>query len=172
MLTLGTLYYHQGDYARAAEVTRQAVEIFPADHDPRFVLSTRHNLMLYLCEAGDHAAAAAELREHGDLYRQFPDAWTQLRLGWLEGKIAAGMGDAAAAEEHFLAVRDGFLREGAGYDAALVCLDLALLYARQGRTAELRRMAEEMVPVFAAEDVHREAIAALLLFQTPRGARR
>lgn len=29
----------------------------------------------------------------------------------------------------------------------------------------MRRIAEEMVPIFAAQDVHREALAALALFQ-------
>jgi tetratricopeptide (TPR) repeat protein len=165
MLTLGLAHYHQGRHVHAADVTRQALEIFPAEEEPRYVLSARHNLLLFLCEAGDHSAAAEELDAHRGLYRQFPDAWTQLRLGWLEGKIAAGLGDVEAAEASFAAVRDGFVREGAGYDAAMVCLDLALLYAREGRTGELRRLAEEMHPIFEAEDVHREAVAALLLFQ-------
>jgi tetratricopeptide (TPR) repeat protein len=165
MLTLGTMYYYQGDYSRAIEITRRTLDIYPVDQDPRFALCARHNLALCLCEAGEHAEAAEELRAHRGLYERFPDAWTQLRLGWLEGKIAAGLGDAASAEACFVAVRDGFLREGAGYDAEMVCLDLALLYARLGRTAELRQLAEAMHPVFEAGDVHREAIAALLLFQ-------
>jgi hypothetical protein len=42
---------------------------------------------------------------------------------------------------------------------------LSLVYFRQSRTAELRALAEEMHAVFASEDVHREAVAALLLFQ-------
>ncbi len=165
ILTLGTMYYYKGDYSKAIEVTRRALEISPIDQDTRFLLCARHNLALCLCEAGDHAGAAREIQSHRDLYLQFPDAWTQLRLGWLEGKIAAGLGDAVTAEAFFVAVRDGFLREKARYDAAMVCLDLALLYARQGRAAELRELAEAMHPIFEAEDVHREAIAALLLFQ-------
>ncbi|HSK77014.1 MAG TPA: hypothetical protein VLQ45_11190 [Thermoanaerobaculia bacterium] len=36
---------------------------------------------------------------------------------------------------------------------------------RVGRTGELKRLAEELVPVFEARDIHREALAALLLFQ-------
>ena len=58
-----------------------------------------------------------------------------------------------------------FIEEGIPYDTALVSLDLALLYARQRRTADLKRLAEEMVPIFSAQDVHREATAALVLFQ-------
>ena len=58
-----------------------------------------------------------------------------------------------------------FVAQGIGYDAAMVSLDLAVLYLRQGRTDEVRRLAEEMLPIFQAQDVHREAFAALVLFQ-------
>jgi hypothetical protein len=34
-----------------------------------------------------------------------------------------------------------------------------------GRTAKLKQVAEEIHAVFAAEDIHREALAALRLFQ-------
>jgi hypothetical protein len=37
--------------------------------------------------------------------------------------------------------------------------------AREGRTADVKRLAEEIVPIFEAQDVHREAVAALMLFQ-------
>ncbi len=100
-----------------------------------------------------------------DLFQRFPEPWTQLRLGWLRGDIAAGQGDLAAAERAYLEVRDGFVAQGIGYDAAIVSLDLAVLYLRQGRRAEVRRLAEEMIPLFQAQDVHREALAALALFQ-------
>jgi hypothetical protein len=40
-----------------------------------------------------------------------------------------------------------------------------MLYLRRGRTAELKRLARLMAPIFDAQDVHREAVAALLLFQ-------
>jgi hypothetical protein len=52
-----------------------------------------------------------------------------------------------------------------GYDAALVSLDLALLYAREGETAALKRLALELMPVFTSREIHREATAALLVFQ-------
>ena len=65
----------------------------------------------------------------------------------------------------FVQMRDGFLQEGLGYDAVIVSMDLALLYLRQGRTAELKTLAREMLPIFRSQDVHREAVAALVLFQ-------
>ncbi|HEX2644390.1 MAG TPA: hypothetical protein VHU81_15445, partial [Thermoanaerobaculia bacterium] len=69
------------------------------------------------------------------------------------------------AERLFLAVREEFLIHRQGYDAAMVSLDLALVYLEQGRTGELLRLAEEMHALFTAEEVHREALAALLVFE-------
>ena len=49
--------------------------------------------------------------------------------------------------------------------SALVSLDLAAVYAAQGRTSEMRRLAEQMFPIFESRDVHREALAALVVFR-------
>jgi hypothetical protein len=144
---------------------RDAVKKLPPDAEPRLYLCGRHNLGFYLTEAGEYTQAADLLAQDEDLYRQFPDAWTQLRRSWLRARIAAGLGDRATAETTFRTVRDGFLAQGIGYDAAMVSLELAGLFLRQGRTADVKRLAEEMIPIFEAQDVHREAAAALLLFQ-------
>ena len=86
-------------------------------------------------------------------------------LRWLEGRILSALGREWPAEEAFIEARDAFIEESIGYDTALVCLDLAVLYARQGRTAEMRLLAERMLPIFQSRDVHREAIASLILFR-------
>lgn len=132
--------------------------------EPRLYLNGRHNLAVYLTESGRFEEAADLLEADEELYRRFPEPWTQLRLSWLRGKIAAGRGE-VAAERWFLETREGFIREGIGYDAAMVSLDLALLYLKEGRTGDVRRLAEEMVALFEAQDVHREAMAAVLLFR-------
>jgi hypothetical protein len=98
-------------------------------------------------------------------YRRFPELWTQLRLFWLRGKTVAGQGGHRDGRAAFLETRGGFVRQGIGYDAAMVSLDLARMYLKEGRTADVQRLAGEMVAIFAAQDVHREATAALLLFQ-------
>jgi hypothetical protein len=47
----------------------------------------------------------------------------------------------------------------------MVSPNLTEMYLKEGRTADVQRLAGEMVAIFAAKDVHREATAALLLFQ-------
>ncbi|MEA2603399.1 MAG: Soluble attachment protein [Acidobacteriota bacterium] len=166
LVTLGSLYFFQDDRERAIETTTAALKGMRADREPRLYLCARYNLARYLTEDGQYDEAADILSVDEDLYREFPEAWTQLRLTWLRGKIAAGRGESDAAEKAFLEVRDGFIAAGIGYDAAMVAIeDLALLYLREGRTADVKRLAEEILPIFQSQDVHREALAALRLFQ-------
>ena len=165
MVTLGIQYFDRQDYRRALEIYQEALSLFQPETDPRFYCSVHHNLTLTLCELGDLHAAAEALETGRALYQACPDAHSQARLAWVEGKIALGFGHLARAEEAFLAVRKGFIEAGNGYDTAMVSLDLALVYATQGRSAELKRLAEEMHAIFESQEIHREALAALLLFQ-------
>ena len=164
LIKLGDMYQALGSLDHAIETTRSALALLTPNSDPRLHLCGHYNLALQLKEAGRFAEAAELLEADAELYSRFPEPWTQLRLLWLQADIAAGRGDLRAAERDYLATREGFISQGIGYDAAMVSLDLAVLYLRQGRTAEVRRLAEEMLPLFEAQDVHREALAALSLF--------
>lgn len=60
----------------------------------------------------------------------------------------------------------GLAEQGLGREAAAAVLELALLYKRQGRTADLSRLAgDEIRPVFYARDMPNHAGAALLVFR-------
>jgi hypothetical protein len=84
----------------------------------------------------------------------------------VEGRISFGTrGGDQAAEAALRQVQKEFFDLRMGYDAALVSLDLAALYAREGRTAEQKALAVEIMPVFESREVNREAMAALLMFQ-------
>jgi hypothetical protein len=62
-------------------------------------------------------------------------------------------------------VRHGFEERGNPFDYALASLDVALLYRKEGRFAEIKVLAAEILEIFKAQQVHREAIAAVMLFQ-------
>ena len=60
----------------------------------------------------------------------------------------------------------GFVEEGLGREAAATVLELALLYKRQGRSADLGRLAgDEMRPVFYTRDLPNYVGASLLVFR-------
>jgi hypothetical protein len=119
-----------------------------------------------LVEAGRPAEARAAFeRARGDLFERVTGPADRLRLGWLDALILRGEGERERGEEKLLAVRDGFADLDAGYDLALISLDLADFYLEDGRTADVRRLAEEMLPVFTSRALHRHALHALVLFQ-------
>ncbi len=61
-------------------------------------------------------------------------------------------------------VQSEFLEQGSMYDATIVLLDLAKIYLGQGKTMIVKRLVEEMEPVFVHKGVHHHAQEALNLF--------
>ncbi len=83
----------------------------------------------------------------------------------MKGRIARGLGQHLEAEALLLAARERFVADESPFDAAVVSLELAVLYAEQKRTAELKQLAAEMLPIFTALKIHREALAALMFLK-------
>jgi len=66
------------------------------------------------------------------------------------------------------ALRDAhraFLAEGKGAEAAAALLDLAALYARQGRTAEILPLTRDMLPILQTRGLRKGVVAALICFR-------
>lgn len=160
-VNMSTVLHYAGRPEEGLPLLHQALGLIDAEKEPRLLLCARHNLIDYTASAGRFLEAQALYRETRPLYRDFPDAWAQNRRKWVRAKIARGLGQERLAESLFLTARDGFVAEGIPYDTALVSLEIATLYAEQGRTADLRRLAEEMIPIFSSLQIHREALAAL-----------
>lgn len=139
-------------------------EIDPSS-EPRLFAYARFNLVCAFILAGRFREAEELLSEVLGLFSGIAQPLDLVRLRWAEGNIALGFGRLGPAEAAFLEVRQEFLERRMGYDAALVSLDLARLYAQEGCKDELKRLARELMPIFEARDVHREAIVALLMFQ-------
>jgi tetratricopeptide (TPR) repeat protein len=165
MVNLATVYAHSMRFEEAIPVLLQSIEKIDGERDPRLLLCARHNLISYLTDLNRSREAQRLYRSTRPLYRSFAEPWVQNRRKWVRAKIARGFGQTAHAETLYLRARDGFVAEGIPYDTALVSLELASLYAEQGRTAELKRLSEEMLPIFTSQRIHREALAALGFFR-------
>lgn len=172
LVNMSTVLHFEGNAQRAIPLLHQALEFIDPEKEPRLLLCARHNLIDYLVSSDRYLEAQGLYRETRALYRDFPDAWAQNRRKWVRGRIARGLGQARLAESLFIAARDGFVEEGIPYDTALISLELAILYAEQGRTADLKRLAQEMVPIFSSLQVHREALAALTFLKQAMEAER
>jgi tetratricopeptide (TPR) repeat protein len=161
LLNVSTVQYVSGDLNEAMATLRRSLEHLDLEREPRLRLYARHNLAFYLADVGRFEEARAVYRETRPLYREFPEPWVQNRRKWVRARILRGLGRPRLAESLLLDVRDGFLAEDVPFDTALVSLEVAGLYAEQGRTVELKQLAREMLPVFASLHIHREALAAL-----------
>jgi transcriptional regulator with XRE-family HTH domain len=153
-----------GDPEGSTAVLREAAPLINAGREPRLAFGLRFNLLVNFCRLGKAADAEPGLPEVRELAKRLGEGLDLTRVVWLEGKIAAGLGRTAEAYAAFQQVRREFTARELAYDAALVSLELALLLLEQGRAAEVRGLAGEMVWIFRAQGVHRETLAALQLF--------
>jgi tetratricopeptide (TPR) repeat protein len=149
----------------AIDVLRASTQGIDREQDSRLFAYAHQSLVGSLVYAGRYEEAERLVPEAKELFGMTAEPLDWLRLRWLEANIAQGKGRLAVAEADYRELQREFLVFGNGLDAALVSLDLATLLWEQGRTAELKRLAEEILLVFESQDVHREALASLLLFQ-------
>jgi transcriptional regulator with XRE-family HTH domain len=150
-----------GDFAESIALLRQAAPLIDVDRDLVKLFSVHLNLAINLCHLGRHQDAALALPEVRALARRLGNRLDDLRVGWLEAKVAAGLGWTEEAVAGFERLRAGFEQEKIAYDVALVTLELAELHAAHGRTAEVKALARRAARIFEQQEVHREAQRAL-----------
>lgn len=165
LLERAVVYTKMGEAGQAEELLRQSLELLDSRRDPRLPLMAKAILAHCFTMAGRFGEAEQALRGLHAAFSRLGDRLTSLRMRWLEANAASGQEDSRRAELLLREVRSGFLAEEIPYDVALVSLDLAALYLTQGRTAEVKAIAQEIAAVFLALQVQREAYAAAILFQ-------
>jgi tetratricopeptide (TPR) repeat protein len=154
-----------GDLTAAIALLREAEPLLDPKADPRLMLCLRHNLMWLLATEGRAEEAQALFPGVQILARKLNNGLDLVRLRWAQARIEAAFGRTAKAIELLMQVRGEFVTRGIAYDTALVTLELAALLAGEGRAAEVKTLARNLVPIFEAQAVHREALAALTLFR-------
>jgi transcriptional regulator with XRE-family HTH domain len=146
---------HEGALAMIGEVALRA----PLRKDPKLLLIVRHNYAWCLTYVERHAEAAMLLPEiQGLAARTFPQGGSlvSLRLRWLECRIEVGLGRSEEAESKLRQLHAEFVSRGIEYDAALVNLELAALYEKQGRMTESKALTLQVAPIIEAQGVERE----------------
>lgn len=144
-------------------VLAEGLPLIDEEREPGLTLSALHAMVNFLIDSGNYRKARIVLFKTRHLYHEDGHHLNLVRLSWLEGKINAGLNEFDRAEAALRKARSGFEEVGQTYDAALTALDLAMLWARQGRRAELKALTTELVATFRRHGIAREAIAALLL---------
>lgn len=165
LLKKSKLFREMGDLESALSTLRETAPEIDGAGDPRLSAAARYNLLCCLDESGRHQEAWDLLPEVRDRFRDSARPLDRVRLRWAEGGLAHELGHFEEAEAAYREVGEEFLEQGMFHNAALVGLDLARLLLEQGRTGELKALAVELVTAFEAREIHREAAAALVLFQ-------
>jgi tetratricopeptide (TPR) repeat protein len=165
LLNKATVLEALGNIEEAISILYQAAPLIYSEGEPRLVYALQFNLAVNLCFLGQYEKAEASLPQLRIHAAKLITSLDGERLRWLEGRIAAGQGDRKQAITIFSQVQAEFLRCGLVQDGALVSLELAVLYLEAGRTSEVRILARRMAPIFKAQGVHREVLAALKLFR-------
>jgi len=157
-------------YEEAIEVFQRAAPLIEKAGNPRLRFAWRFNFCVALCHLGRHDEAEPRLGEIRVLANRIGKRLDLARLTWLEARLKAGLGRVDEALAAFERVREELTELGIPYDTALVLLDIAALLAERGRTAEVKRLAEQAAWIFEDQGVEKEARRALDAFR--RAARR
>ena len=165
LITKGFLAGMDHEPELSISLLQQGIPLVDPAVEPRLLVAAYHTLILALNEAGRPQDAGGLLERTRDLYLYVGDRMSLVRLGWLEGKIALALGHLGEAETLFLATRRELIERELAYDTALLSLDLAQVYARQQRGVDMRRLAEEMLPIFQSRQIPRAVVSALIVFQ-------
>lgn len=136
-----------------------------AEREPRLWLCLRHNLLDYLSKIDRFKKAEELLPEVRALSQKLGKELDRVRLRWTEGRIAVGLGRTQDGIDLLTQVRAEFVSRKIWFDAALVTLELAVVFLQQGRADMVQTLAAHLTPIFRSNGVHREAMAALTLFR-------
>lgn len=149
----------------ALDLVEQAERAIDRGTEPRLFFCARHSRAVALCDAGRTREALLLLDASRELYRQFPDPWSQLRLAWLEARIASGLGRALEAEAILGRLWTAAFERGLRFEVALISLDLAANYIQLGRYTAAGRLAGRLIALFESWGVHRRAIEAWAILE-------
>lgn len=152
-----------GEHEAALTTIEKALLLIEPENLP-LLFAARFNLIVILSDLKRHAEAEVLLLQIRQLAESLNKGIHMIRFRWLEGRIAAGLERTDEAIKALQEARSAFIDRAIAYDAALVTLELAVLLAEQGRTAEVKQLASETEPIFKAHGVERERLGALWLF--------
>jgi tetratricopeptide (TPR) repeat protein len=154
-----------GEYDRAVEALLQAESLVDREAEPRLWYKRSFNLAVSYCHLGRYREATELLEQVRDLVVANGDENEFTRVIWLAGRLSAGLSRPEEAKRLLEQARREFAARKMWYDVALAVLELSALLLDEGRIAEVKTLSRGLAEVFKTEGVHREALAALRLFQ-------
>jgi tetratricopeptide (TPR) repeat protein len=164
LLSRSAIYQILGNPEASAAALSEAESLIDLRREPRLAFGVRFNHLVDLCQLGKLEEAAERLAGLRMLAERLGEELDLTRVLWLEGKISAGLGGVREALLAFEQARGVFRQRELTFDYGLVSLELAVLLLEEGRTADVKSLAEEMLQIFRSQRIEQEALAALRLF--------
>ncbi len=160
LIKLGHAWICATEPERAIPPLQRAISLLHPSEKKLLLVATIDLVLCYIDigrpqEAYDTAAMGDE---H---FETCPDELLRLRWLWQRGKVDRERGDLFAAEQRLARVHRGFLDADLPEQVAEISLDLAMLYARQGRRADFLRAVGEAAAIFHTLGAKRELLGAL-----------
>ena len=162
---LASLDFEAGNHTRALAGAQEVLRLLQPEEGPRRYAEACVNLAHFLTRAGQAAAALEQLERHRDKALAYCRPAGQVRFIWNLAAALHGVGRTQEAIECYEEARRRFLEMQHVDSLALVTLELAIVHLEEGNTAEVRRLATEILPVFTMQGINREACATLALFR-------
>lgn len=153
----------EGDNPEGAlQSLETAAGLIDAERHPRHRWVLRFNQATSLCVLDRAAEALLLVDEIRSLAERLRNGVDLTKTLWLEAKCLAGLGKRQDALILLKQVQSALKTNP--FDYALASLDVAMLYREEGRFAEIKGLAGSILEIFKAQEVHREALAAVILF--------
>ncbi|HYN22061.1 MAG TPA: tetratricopeptide repeat protein [Thermoanaerobaculia bacterium] len=165
LISKGLYTGYSNDPETAIQLLYAGLAMVNPASDPALVLSAVHNLVNFLTDCGRFQEARRILRRSRRAYVSAGDRLNLIKLRWVEGKIAAGLGEHPRAVAALREARAEFESMNLSYHAALVSLDLTSILLETGKTGEARELVGQMIAIFRSRRIAREVLAALLMLK-------
>jgi tetratricopeptide (TPR) repeat protein len=165
LISKGIIENYDGNPQEAVELLREGLQLIDPQREPRLASFARLSIVYALADCGEFREASRMLLGSGLRLAFAAEPLNLLKLRWVEGKVLAGLGKLGRAERVFDEIREDFFLRGREYDAALVGLELAAVWLRQGKVAKVGELAEETCEALRDLGVQREALKAALFLR-------
>jgi tetratricopeptide (TPR) repeat protein len=165
LVSMGVSAGYAFEIEEAIHLLTRGIALLDGLRNPRLVSVAVHNLIWCLVEDGRPAQAHQLFLQSKALFARHAEPLEMVKSNWMEGRIAAALGDDACAEARFLEARARFDEVQLSYEVALVSLDLAALWLKAGRTAEIRELIDQTITIFQTRQIRREATGMLLVLR-------
>jgi tetratricopeptide (TPR) repeat protein len=149
---------------RSRSLLQRGLELIDPQASPYLRLSGEHNQVWCLAAMGQGVEALAALEQVRPLYRQFEhDAFVQLRLHWLEGRVARCLGRVAEAAQIYARLGEQFEALDMRHEKVLVALDEAEALLACGDWRAAVQVLARVTPLMVAWRLSTYTVEAWLL---------